>query len=135
MCGAHDLIIISRKSYKRGNSCMRRLRRILTLGLATALIATSICLPVYADGGQNNFDINGDGYLDAYDANGDGIPEYADVDGDGYAEEPISVVGGDVPAGDDNPDMGVPVVEDVPAVDVPVIDNPVTPAVTPIPVL
>lgn len=114
---------------------MRRLRRILTLGLATALIATSICLPVYADGGQNNFDINGDGYLDAYDANGDGIPEYADVDGDGYAEEPISVVGGDVPAGDDNPDMGVPVVEDVPAVDVPVIDNPVTPAVTPIPVL
>ncbi len=82
---------------------MKRLRRVLTLGLAAALIATSMCLPVYADGGQNNFDINADGYPDAYDADGDGIPEYADVDGDGYAEEPLIVAGGNISMEGDAP--------------------------------
>lgn len=75
---------------------MRRLKRVLTLGLATAMIMTSICMPTLADTGeQDNYDMNGDGILDAVDINGDGIVDYIDADGDGIAETPVTDTNGD----------------------------------------
>ncbi|MDO5574726.1 MAG: hypothetical protein Q4G60_12200, partial [bacterium] len=67
---------------------MRRLKKVLILGLATAIVATSVYLPVYADG-ENNFDLNGDGILDSCDNDGDGKAELLDSNGDGISETPV----------------------------------------------
>ena len=67
---------------------MRRLKKILILGLATAMVTISVDLPVYAEA-ENNFDLNGDGYLDAYDYNGDGVADLVDINGDGISETPL----------------------------------------------
>ncbi len=75
---------------------MRRFKRIFASCLAAAMIVTSICVPTFADTGeQDNYDMNGDGVLDAVDINGDGVVDYIDADGDGIAETPVTDTDGD----------------------------------------
>ena len=80
---------------------MRKIRRLLTVGLVIVLAATSIQLPVFAEGMENNFDLNGDGYLDAHCNDNDGVAEYVDVDGDGRSETPVYVTNDSEPTSDD----------------------------------
>ncbi len=112
---------------------MRKAKRILTLGLVTTLIVTSVSVMAFADPlatantapapttaltpatAYDNYDMNGDGVLDAVDINGDGVVDYIDVDGDGIAETPVTDTDGDgIPDthalladsdGDGNPDQ------------------------------